>query len=152
MLPLLLGLGLSLPAAEPLQVLSGGESSDGLNLSAIRVGQHPGFTRIVFDVTCWAGYGSPKAGEPADRVGHYRFALLPDRSIEVELAGFRSTTAAIPKLSKRDNVTSIERLSGEAYGDDSSVFYRIRLRSSAVLRAFYLKGPARIVLDIGEKE
>ena len=45
-----------------------------------------------------------------------------------------------------------EKLSGEAYGDDSSVFYRIRRRSKAVQKAFYLKKLAHIVLDIGEKE
>ncbi len=137
-------------AAEPLQRLSGGESTDGLNLSAIRVGEHPGFTRIVFDVTFWQGYGNPRAGKPADKAGHYTFTLQPDLSIEAELAGFRSTTAAIPSLPKGSIIRSIKRLSGEEYGDDSAVFYRITLRKQGRLKAFTLKDSARIVLDIYE--
>jgi len=146
---MVLSLCLSSLWAEPLQVLSGGESADGLNLAAIRIGKHPTYTRIVFDVTYWAAYEKEKAGKPADRVGHYRFVLQPDHSIEVELAGFRSTTASIPQLPRGSIITSIRRLSGEAYGDDSSVFYRIGLKRAAKMKAFYLKEPARIVLDIG---
>jgi len=114
-------------AAEPLQRLSGGEGADGLNLSDIRVGRHLEFTRIVFDVTYWQGYGKPQAGRPADKAGHYTFTLQPDLHIEAELAGFRSTTAVIPSLPKESIICSIKRLSGEEYGDDSAVFYRITL-------------------------
>ena len=39
-------------------------------------------------------------------------------------------------------------LRGEAYGDDSSIFYKIRLRHPAKLKVFHLYNPARIVLDI----
>ncbi|WP_153015101.1 hypothetical protein [Sulfurovum riftiae] len=114
------------------------------------MGEHQGFTRIVFDVTYWQGYGKPQAGKPADKAGHYTFTLHPDLSIEAELAGFRSTTTAIPSLPKGGIIRTIKRLSGEEYGDDSAVFYRITLRRNARLKAFTLKDPARIVLDVYE--
>jgi len=147
----LLFLTVSILYAEPLQVLRGGERSDGLNLSAIRLGEHSSFTRIVFDVTYWQSSGNPNAGQPSTEVGHYSFMLQPDHTIDVELGGFRSSTATIPPLPQGDIITSIQRLRGEAYGDDSSLFFRIRLSDPARLKAFWLKNPARIILDISRR-
>lgn len=139
---------LSILEAKPIQVLSGGSISDGLDLSAIRIGKHEAYTRIVFDIKYWEGYGTSKAGKSSDTVGHYRFSLNDKHRIEAEFSGFRSSSTKKVIKFKDSIIQSIEILRGEDYGDDSSVFYRISLRKSARLKAFHLQNPARIVLDI----
>lgn len=142
---------LSMLEAKPVQVLSGGSISDGLDLSGVRIGKHEGYTRIVFDVQYWEGYGVPKAGTSSDTVGHYTFSIDENYSIQAEFSGFRSSsTRKIIKL-EESIIKTIEVLQGEEYGDDSSVFYRILLRRSARLKVFHLYNPARIVLDIEEE-
>ena len=150
MVRMLLVLSLTLVVSEckPIQVLSGGSISDGLDLSRIRIGEHTGYTRIVFDVQYWEGYGAPKAGISSNNVGHYTFTLDQNHTIEVEFSGFRSSSAKDVAISGHELVQSIKMLRGEAYGDDSSVFYRIRLHGPARLKVFHLYNPARIVLDI----
>ena len=145
---LVLSLTVGVSECKPIQVLSGGTISDGLDLSSIRIGEHAGYTRIVFDVKYWEGYGTPKAGTPSDNVGHYKFTLDQNFTIEIEFSGFRSSSAKDVAISGHSMVQSIKMLRGEAYGDDSSVFYRIRLRDPARLKVFHLYNPARIVLDI----
>ena len=139
---------MTIGVCKPVQVISGGSISDGLDLSNIRIGEHTGYTRIVFDVTYWEGYGAPKAGKSSDNVGHYKFTLHENHSIEIEFSGFRSSSAKEISVSTQSTVESIKMLRGEAYGDDSSIFYQIRLRHPAKLKVFHLYNPARIVLDI----
>ena len=143
---LVFSLSMSISECKPVQVLSGGSISDGLDLSNIRVGEHRGYTRIVFDVKYWEGYGAPKAGTSSDNVGHYKFTLNENHTIEVEFSGYRSNSAK--DITGQGVVQSIERLKGEAYGDDSSLFYQIILRHPAKLKVFHLYDPARIILDI----
>jgi len=147
-LVLVLSLSIGVSEGTPIQVLSGGTISDGLDLSHIRIGEHTGYTRIVFDVKYWEGYGAPKAGTSSDTVGHYKFTLDKNHTIEVEFSGFRSSSAKETVISGHSRIQSIKMLRGEAYGDDSSVFYQIRLEGPARLKAFHLYNPARIVLDI----
>ena len=147
-LVLVLSLSIGVSEGTPIQVLSGGTVSDGLDLSRIRIGEHTGYTRIVFDVKYWEGYGAPKAGTSSDTVGHYKFTLDKNHTIEVEFSGFRSSSAKDVMVSGHSRVRSIRMLRGEAYGDDSSVFYQIRLHAPARIKAFHLYNPARIVLDI----
>ena len=139
---------MTMGVSKPVQVISGGSISDGLDLSNIRIGEHTEYTRIVFDVTYWEGYGAPKAGQSSNTVGHYKFTLDQNHNIEVEFSGFRSSTAKETSVSAQSRVESIKMLRGEAYGDDSSIFYQIRLRHPAKLKVFHLYDPARIVLDI----
>lgn len=145
---LLLSVSMTISVCKPVQVISGGTVSDGLDLSKIRIGEHSEYTRIVFDVTYWEGYGTPKAGSSSDNVGHYRFTLHQNHSIEIEFSGFRSSSAKNTRVSDQSIVKSIKMLRGEAYGDDSSIFYQIRLRYPVKLKVFHLYKPARIVLDI----
>lgn len=145
---LLLSVGMIIGVCKPVQVISGGSVSDGLDLSNIRIGEHTEYTRIVFDVTYWEGYGAPKAGSSSDNVGHYRFTLDQNHSIEIEFSGFRSSSATHTSVADQSIVQSINMLRGEAYGDDSSIFYEIRLRHPSRLKVFHLYNPARIVLDI----
>lgn len=135
---------------KPIQVLSGGSVSDGLNLSSIRIGKHEGFTRIVFDVKYWEGYGSPKAGTSSDTVGHYTFTIDENHSILAEFSGFRSSSTR--KLIKPEEgiIKTIEVLRGEVYGDDSSIFYHIFLKKPIKIKVFHLLNPTRIVLDLIE--
>lgn len=145
---LVLSLTVGVSEGKPIQVLSGGTISDGLDLSHIRIGEHTGYTRIVFDVQYWEGHGAPKAGTPSDNVGHYKFTLEQNHTIEIEFSGFRSSSAKDVTVSGHSRVQSIKMLKGEAYGDDSAVFYKIRLRGPAKLKVFHLYSPARVVLDI----
>ena len=145
---LVLSFTIGVSEAKPVQVIAGGSISDGLDLSHIRIGEHAGYTRIVFDVKYWEGYGVPKAGRSSNNVGHYKFTLDQNNSIEIEFSGFRSSSAKEVSVPEQSMIQSIRRLKGEAYGDDSSVFYRIRLRAPAKLKVFHLYAPARIVLDI----
>jgi hypothetical protein len=145
---LVLSLTVVVSECKPIQVLSGGTISDGLDLSHIRIGEHRGYTRIVFEVKYWEGYGAPKAGTSSETVGHYKFTLDQNHMIKVVFSGFRSSSAQDVSVSKSSRVRFIQILKGEAYGDDSSVFYQIGLRGPARLKAFHLCNPARIVLDI----
>ena len=145
---LVLSLTVGVAECKPIQVLSGGTISDGLDLSHIRIGEHTGYTRIVFDVQYWEGYGAPKAGTPSDNVGYYKFTLDHNHTIEIEFSGFRSSSAKDITVSGHSRVQSIKMLKGEAYGDDSAVFYKIRLYGPSKLKVFHLYNPARIVLDI----
>ena len=149
---LLLNVSMTIVVSKPVQVISGGTVSDGLDLSNIRIGEHTEYTRIVFDVTYWEGYGAPKAGSSSDNIGHYKFTLNQNHSIEIEFSGFRSSSAKHTSVSAQSIVQSIKMLRGEAYGDDSSIFYQIRLQHPAKLKVFHLYNPARIVLDIYRKE
>lgn len=149
---LVLSLSAGVSECKPIQVLSGGTVSDGLDISQIRIGEHAGYTRIVFDVQYWEGYGAPKAGTSSGTVGHYQFTLDQNHMIEVEFSGFRSGSAKDVSASEPSRVLSIKRLKGEAYADDSSIFYKIDLRSPAKLKVFHLLNPARIVLDIYSAE
>ncbi len=145
---LVLSLSIGISECKPVQVLSGGEVSDGLDLSHIRIGEHIGYTRIVFDVQYWEGYGTPKAGTSSDKVGYYTFTLKQNHSIEAVFSGFRSSSAKDVTISGESRVLLIKRLRGEAYGDDSAVFYEILLRGDSRLRVFHLDDPARIILDV----
>lgn len=143
-----LGLTIGVAECKPIQVLSGGSVSDGLDLAHIRIGEHNEYTRIVFEVKYWKGYGASKAGRSSDTVGHYKFTLDQDHTIEAVFSGFRSGSANETAISGESRVQSVKRLKGEAYGDDSTVFYQIRLRHASRLKVFHLYDPARIVLDI----
>ena len=99
-------------------------------------------------MTYWEGYGAPKAGQSSDNVGHYKFTLHENHSIELEFSGFRSSSAKETSVPAQSTVESIKMLRGEVYGDDSSVFYQIQLRHPAKLKVFHLYNPARIVLDV----
>ncbi len=145
---LVLSLSIGVSECTPIQVLSGGTVSDGLDLSQIRIGEHGGYTRIVFDVKYWEGYGTPKAGTSSDKVGHYTFTLEQNHRVEAEFSGFRSSSAKDIVASERSKVHSIKRLKGEAYGDDSTVFYQIQLRAPARIKVFHLYNPSRIILDV----
>jgi hypothetical protein len=131
------------------QLLKGGTVSDGLDVSAIKLGSHEKFTRIVFFVNYWEGH--EQANTPAKSTGSYEFKLSDDSlSIEAQLLGFRSATASDIENNKSTNIKSIKQLKGEEYGDDSSVFYKIELSRPSSIKAFTLQDPSRIVLDIGE--
>ncbi|MBL0721628.1 MAG: hypothetical protein JJV88_03505 [Sulfurovum sp.] len=131
------------------QTIKGGEVAEGLDLADIKMAKHIDYTRVVFYVNWWEGHTKPNT--PADTTGSYTFVLSDDnKSIEVELSGFRSATVKDIKLV--DTIKSIEELKGEKYADDSSIFYKINLTDKASeIKAFTLKSPARIILDIYQK-
>ncbi len=129
------------------QILKGGSISDGLDISAIKLGEHEKFTRIVFFVNNWEGHEQPNT--PANTSGSYEFKLSKDSlSIQAELLGFRSATTTNPETNSSADIQSIEQLKGEEYGDDSSIFYQIKLSTPSKIKAFTLENPSRIVLDI----
>ena len=133
------------------QIVKGGVITDGLDLSAVEIGEHSGYTRIVFYANYWVGEQPSKAGKPAESGGFYTFILSDDgRSIQAELSGYRSSSIKDIETSKYPNIISIKPLLGEEYGDDSSLFYQIKLAKPSTIKAFTLKDPARVVLDILE--
>jgi len=132
---------------DTIQVAEGGSISDGLSISAIRTGTHPTYSRIVFDIVYWRG-NKENAGKPSKDIGHYRFTLNEKNILNVELSGFRSTSIKSMVDIHDTRIKSIRLLTGEEYGDDSSIFYTIQLRNRAKLKVFHLYNPARIVLDI----
>jgi len=128
------------------QTITGGSISDGLDLSKVDIAKHKEYTRVVFHTNFWEGHS--RANTPADTTGGYKFTLSSDnKSIEVELLGYRSAT--VKKIDTTDSIKSIKALKGEEYADDSSIFYRINLLNKASkIEAFTLDNPSRIVLDI----
>jgi len=129
------------------QTIKGGHISDGLDVANIKTAQHKDYTRVVFYVNFWEGHSKPNT--PADTTGSYKIVLDEDnKSIEVELSGFRSATVN-SDIKIVDSIKSIKELKGEEYADDSSIFYKITLRdNSSKIKAFTLDKPSRIVLDI----
>ncbi len=145
---LVLSLTVGVSECKPVQVLIGGVISDGLDLSNVRIGEHAGYTRIVFDVQYWEHHGDGTGVTPSDTPGYYRFTLEKNHTIEARLSGFRSRSADVTLSEYSKRVQSIEVLGGQAYADDSAIFYKIHLRGPVILKAFHLYNPARIVLDI----
>ncbi|MFK5975966.1 MAG: hypothetical protein QM493_05620 [Sulfurovum sp.] len=129
-------------------ILSGGSITDGLDLAKLRVGEHIGYTRMVFNINYGEGYGKEKANTPADMTGNYLFKLADNNiSIEAIFSGFRSSSFIFnDKNSTR--LKSINLLKGEAYDDDSSFSYHIELHKKVEIKAFILPKPSRIILDI----
>jgi len=128
------------------QTIKGGTISDGLDLANIKMAKHQDYTRVVFYTNFWEGHN--KANTPADTAGSYEFVLSDDKkNIDVELSGYRSSS--VKNITTIDSIKSIKELRGEEYGDDSSIFYRIKLPNKASnIKAFTLENPARVVLDI----
>jgi len=130
------------------QTIKGGDIADGLDVANIKIAKHSDYTRVVFYINFWEGHSKPNT--PADTTGAYKFLLKDDnKSIEVELSGFRSATAKDIKIDKNNIIKSIQELKGEEYADDSSIFYDINLKNkSSKIKAFTLDKPSRVVLDI----
>ena len=137
---------LSILSASPLQVLKGGVITDGLQVSNIRMGVHKTFTRIVFDVDFLKQNENTFKQKPSN-VGYYTI-ILENNSILVELSGFRMGTNNIA-MQKHSHIDTMTLIRDEAYADDSSIFYLIKLSKKVYsFKAFSLTNPPRLVLDV----
>lgn len=129
-------------------ILKGGTIGDGLDLANMRIGEHNQSTRMVFDVNYGEGYGTKKANTPANITGNYIFKLSDDSlSIEATFSGFRSSSFKRVDINN-SKVESMSMMFGEAYDDDSSLTYKIKLYKPSKIKAFTLSNPPRIILDI----
>jgi hypothetical protein len=132
------------------QQMSGGSITDGLDISSIRIGTHPGFERLVFDIVHWEG-NVEQAGQAATLPGHFHIEpVAAGREYAIQLGGFRAFSTATPVFHSSSRIASLERRKGERYEDDSSIALLIRLKAELCYRAFALDTPARFVIDIGE--
>lgn len=131
-------------------ILKGGTLGDGYDLSTIEIGEHEGFTRVVFGITYWEG-DSENAGKKVDDGGYYIFVLDENKTIRADFSGFRSATVKMPTLTSHPILKEIVQLKGEEYGDDSSLFFKISLQKEATIKSAYLTNPARFVLDVYPK-
>jgi len=117
---------------------TGGRVSDGLNVKKVRVGQHNGYTRLVFDI-----YNGEYL---SNTVGRYSAKYYERRDdITVLLEGYRNFSAKLPSFSRS---SVIEKIYFERYEDDSAFKLHIKLRQEVKVRIFALDKPARLVFDI----
>jgi len=117
---------------------SGGTLQDGLEVTKIRQGRHEGYIRLVFDVD--------SQSQSAQRVGKYTVKYNDHAdTIEVVLNGYRKFSATLPAFS---GSSEIEKMYFSSYLDDSGFKLNIKLKQKSKIRAFDLKQPARLVIDI----
>jgi len=127
------------------QSFTGGATSDGLDIKSIRKAYHGNYERLVLDSYYWSQAGD-KAGEPADKVGHYRINYDKDKDvISVVIEGYRSFSAKFPHFDKK---SVIEKVSFDKYLDDSGYKFNIKLKEDVKIRVMALGKPARLVIDI----
>ena len=115
-----------------------GRASDGLNVKKIRVGQHEGYTRLVFDIY--------EGNQKSQKVGTYHAKYHPSRDdISVLLEGYNAFSAKFPRFSR---TSVIETMYLERYEDNRAFKFHIKLRQEVKIRTFSMKNPARLVVDI----
>jgi hypothetical protein len=131
-------------------ILKGGSIGDGYDLASIEVGEHDGYTRVVFGIKYWEG-DTENGGKLVDDGGHYIFSMEKNDVILADFSGFRSATTTIPSFEDHPLIKEIILLRGEEYADDSSVYFHIVLHKKGKIEASYLTNPARFVLDIYPK-
>ncbi len=130
-------------------ILSGGSITDGLDLAKLKVGEHIGYSRMVFYINYGEGYGREKADKPSDSTGNYIFKLADNNtSIEAIFSGFRSASFTIEDINNSKRVKSMILLKDKKYDDDSGFTYEIKLNKQVEIKAFTLPNPSRIILDI----
>ena len=94
---------------------NGGATRDGLNVKSIRVGEHDGYTRLVFDVY--------NGANKSTTVGTYKAQYYERRDdIAVLLEGYRHFSAKFPRFSRN---SVIEKIYFERYEDDSAFKFHI---------------------------
>ncbi len=126
---------------------SGGVIADGQDVANIRYGRHEAFERLVFDLYKWTGYNSGDApSETVDEACHFDATLSEDgQTITLIFSGARAGSAAIPNLT---GSTSIDTIAIFYPSDDSSVGVTIKLKSPSAFKAFALKSPGKVVVDV----
>jgi len=118
----------------PSQHFTGGTISDGLEITAIRVGRHDNFIRVALD------------SKGSNKVGNYSIDYDSNKNlITVILNGYRKFSAKFPTFSKS---SIIEKIYFAKYLDDSSYTFHIKLRDVTKVKVMALESPARLVIDV----
>ena len=114
------------------------ESKKGLDVHAIRVGQHDDYTRLVLDVY--------EGSQKATSVGSYSAKYYANRDeIVVTLSGYSQFSASLPSFPSN---SVIKQIVFDDQKSDNSYRFSIKLRQEAKVRIFDLKNPARLAFDI----
>lgn len=133
-----------------IQIYTGGKITDGQNVSGVRVGQHHDFERIVVDVKYGGGYtGMPLVD--ADQSGSYQIFQSENEdgsaSIYVEVNGARGFDADIDSVKG----SMVQSADGWPRYDDSAVGLKFNYKEPVEFKAYELKNPARLVIDVKKK-
>ena len=124
----------------------GGDTSDGLDVQALRWHKHDGYERLVFDIYRWRGVIAESTYQKTNEVGAYQIGreVVNTTTIDGELSGYRAFSAKLPSVTKSRFIKDME-----VYSDGySSYLFAIHLKKEVSYKVFSLKNPARIIIDI----
>ena len=132
--------------------VTGGETTDGLDVKKVRWAKHKNYERLVFDIYKWGGYDKPEGIEPAIKPGHFRISKnSEDNILNLKLSGYRAFSASFPDIEESSFIKNITMNKNEEIADDSSFFLLIELKKAVEFKVLELESPARIALDLKEK-
>ena len=132
--------------------IHGGEIADGLDVKNIRWADRGNFERLVFDIYKWGGPTNPAGILPNDYPGTFKFEFITETEVQARFDGYRAFTASFPKFEKSDLVSEIAIIRDEENADDSSFRIKIYFKRPVKIEVFELFSPARIVVDLVEKD
>jgi hypothetical protein len=129
--------------------VSGGVVTDGKVLNNIRIGKHPDFERIVFDIYEYIGDIGASNLKVSDTACYYNIKYnKSNNNMTIVLSGVRFSN--VPKVTNI-NSPNINYIKEIIYEDDSAFCYEISFKQSLLYKAYVLENPARIVIDIKSK-
>jgi hypothetical protein len=117
-----------------VQHFTGGNLSDGLDISKVRKANHKSYVRLVLD------------SKGSNKVGSYSVDYNPNRGlITVVLDGYRAFSATLPTFEKS---SIVEKIYFDKYLDDSGYKLQIKLREETKIKVIALDPHSRLDFHI----
>lgn len=125
-------------SSQNIEHFEGGQTTNGLTVNALRVGEHKIYTRLVFDIY--------KEKTSANKVGRYNVDYnFSKQTLTCTLNGYRNFLAKFP-LFKKNHI--IDKMYLESYGNESKFQVLIKLRDDASIKVYDYENPARLIIDV----
>lgn len=129
--------------------ITGGIITDGLDVKKVRWASRDGFERLVFDVYKWGGYDGGESTERVDVPGYFEISGTGNsNTLDIKLEGYRAFSAKMPDFKESKLIKSLEVNRDEKFASDSGFFLELDLMEPPVFKAYELRDPARIVIDL----
>ena len=126
----------------------GGEITDGLDVGDMKWMKRGKYERIILYVYKSGGHDKSEGIEPVDVPGYFKISSGEnDENLNVELGGYRTFTAKLPRFEKSSLIRDITLPTGEKLAPGNGFSFVIGFRIPVQFEVFELQSPARIVID-----